>query len=203
MRANMPPRGSHPPGTFWYYNNWDFNVLGSIYERAAGTSVFEGFEQSIAAPTGMQDYRVQDGRYVRGSDSVYPAYLFRMSARDLARFGLLYLRAGRWRDRTIVSASWIKESTTAWSETSIHSGYGYMWWTGFADRRVGAMDLSPGGFWADGHNGQFVIVDPVNDLVVVHQTEHGSVSVRQMGHLMWLLLNGARVSDPGRDPAGK
>ena len=198
-----PARGSHAPGTFWYYNNWDFNVLGTIYERALGASIFESFEQCIADPIGMQDYRVQDGRYVRGADSMHPAYPFRMSARDLARFGLLFLRAGRWQGRTIIPAAWVKESTTACSETYLHSGYGYMWWTGFADRRVDIMNLSPGGFWADGHNGQHVVVDPVNDLIVVHQTKTGKVSNRQMGHLVWLLLNAARASDPGQDPAGK
>jgi CubicO group peptidase (beta-lactamase class C family) len=31
-RDAMPPRGSHPPGSFWYYNNWDFNVLGTVFE---------------------------------------------------------------------------------------------------------------------------------------------------------------------------
>ena len=30
------PRSSHPPGTFWYYNNWDFNALGTIFEKATG-----------------------------------------------------------------------------------------------------------------------------------------------------------------------
>jgi CubicO group peptidase (beta-lactamase class C family) len=34
MAARRPPRHSHPAGTFWYYNNWDFNALGAIYERA-------------------------------------------------------------------------------------------------------------------------------------------------------------------------
>ena len=75
-----PARGSHPPGTFWYYNNWDFNVLGAIYERAVGASIFESFRQRIASPIGMQDYRPQDGRYVRGPESMYPAYLFHLSA---------------------------------------------------------------------------------------------------------------------------
>ena len=36
MRASMLPRGSHAPGTFWYYNNWDFNVLATVYEQQAG-----------------------------------------------------------------------------------------------------------------------------------------------------------------------
>ena len=92
-KRRRPVRGSHPPGTFWYYNNWDFNVLGSIYERAVGMSIFEGFKQHIADPIGMLDFRPRDGRYVRGADSIYPAYPFRMSARDLARFGLLFLRS--------------------------------------------------------------------------------------------------------------
>ena len=129
-----------------------------------------------------------------------PRIPLRMSARDLARFGLLYLRRGRWRNASLVPSAWVAESTSAWSETHVHSGYGYLWWTGFADRRVEIMDLSPGGFWADGHNGQYVVVDPGNDLVVVHQTETGKVDPRQMGHLMWLILNAARASDPGRDP---
>lgn len=195
-----PAPGSHAPGSFWYYNNWDFNALGTIYARAVGATVFDSFAQRISAPTGMQDFRPEDGHYLRGESSLHPAYLFRMSARDLARFGLLFLRSGCWRDRTVVPAAWVKESTTGWSETSLHSGYGYMWWTGYPDRRVDAIDLPPGGFWADGHNGQYVIVDPVNDLVVVHQTERGSVNVRQMGRLIWLLLIAARAGDPGRDP---
>jgi CubicO group peptidase (beta-lactamase class C family) len=198
--ARRPVRGSHPPGAFWYYNNWDFNVLGTIYERAVGASIFEMFQQRIGNPIGMQDYRPRDGHHIRGDVSLHPAYPFHMSARDLARFGLLYLRSGRWRERALVSPSWVQESTTASSETYLRSGYGYMWWTGFPGRRVEIMNLSPGGFWADGNYGQFIIIDPVNDLVVVHQTDTAKVNERQMGHLMWLLLNAAHAGDPGRDP---
>lgn len=203
QKKRRPARGSHAPGTFWYYNNWDFNVLGTIYERAVGSSIFESFKRHIADPLGMQDFRTGDGNHLRGADSMYPAYPFRMSARDLARFGLLFLRGGRWRDTTIVPSAWVRESTTAWSETYLRSGYGYMWWTGFPDRRVAIMNLSPGGFWADGLNGQYVVVDPANDLVVVHQTDTGKVDERQMGHLMWLILNAAGAVDTGRDPMSK
>jgi CubicO group peptidase (beta-lactamase class C family) len=199
--THRPERGSHPPGSFWYYNNWDFNVLGTIYERAIGTSIFESFRRRIADPIGMQDYRPGDGTYIKTDVSMYPAYPFHMSARDLARFGLLFLRTGRWRDASIVPASWVKESTASYSETNLGTGYGYMWWTGFPDRRVEIMALSPGGFWAAGNYGQFIVVDPVNDLVIVHQTNGGEVHSAQMGHLRWLLLSAARVRDPGRDPA--
>jgi len=199
-RRLRPERGAHPPGAFWYYNNWDFNALGSIYERAAGASIFEAFASVVATPLGMEDYRASDGRYVTGPASTHPAYPFRMSARDLARFGLLYLRGGRWRDRQLVPASWVRESTTAWSETHARSGYGYLWWTGYPDRRVAVMDLPPGGFWADGALGQFIVVDTPDDLVVVHQTAGADVGMRQMGHLMGLILNAAHARDPGTDP---
>jgi CubicO group peptidase (beta-lactamase class C family) len=200
-RNLRPERGSHAPGTFWYYNNWDFNALGAIYEHAVGSTIFQSFGDRIAEPIGMQDYRASDGRYVTDSSSLIPAYPLRMSARDLARFGLLYLHDGRWRDQQVIPASWVNEGTKAWSETYFHSGYGYLWWTGFPDRRVSMLDLPPGGFWALGAHGQFVIVDPADDLVIVHQTKGANVSVKQMGHLMWLILNAAHARDPGQDPA--
>src|ERR1700752_1354412 len=60
MRAERPARGSHAPGEFFFYNNWDFNVLGTIFERATGTSVGAGFREWIATPLGMQDFRPED-----------------------------------------------------------------------------------------------------------------------------------------------
>jgi CubicO group peptidase (beta-lactamase class C family) len=199
-RRQRPERGSHAPGTFWYYNNWDFNALGAIYEHAVGESIFQAFQDRIANPLAMQDYRPSDGRYENDGSSQIPAYPFRMSARDLARFGLLYLRGGRWRGEQVVPASWVAESTRGWSQTHIQSGYGYLWWTGFQTRRVSIMDLPPGGFWADGAKGQFVVVDPADDLVVVHQTDGATVTERQMGHLMSLILSAAHARDPGQDP---
>ena len=122
MAAQRPRRGSHKPGSFWYYNNWDFNTLGAIYEHAVRSSIFDAFEREIARPIGMQDYRPSDGEYFTGAASVYPAYPIRMSARDLARFALLYLYKGRWQDRQVVPAKWVEESTQAYSEFRIRSG---------------------------------------------------------------------------------
>jgi len=196
MAERRPVRGSHLPGTFWYYNNWDFNVLGAIYERAVGASIFDSFERRIARPLGMQDFHPNDGRYVDGAASRYPAYPFHMTARDLARFGLLYARAGRWRDATVVPAAWVKESTTAWSETDRHSGYGYLWWVALANKPDAIMHLSNGGFWAHGNKGQFIVIDAKRDLVVVHQTE-GDTSVGEggMSALMQLVLKAAHADN--------
>src|SRR3954454_2726862 len=129
MPKPRPPRGSHPPGTFWYYNNWDFNALGTIYERAAGMGIYDALDQLIARPIGMQDYRPSDGQYVTGPDSIHRAYPIRMSARDLARFALLYLRVGGWSGRQIVPAAWARESTRPYSDAGsggARLGYGYL-----------------------------------------------------------------------------
>ena len=204
-KRRRPTRGSHPPGTFWYYNNWDFNTLGSIYEQAEKQSIFNAFQAHIAIPLGMQDYRLRDGRHLTGPDSIHPAYPFRMSARDLARFGLVYLHHGVWqdsagRDMRIVPAAWVHDSTQPISATYLDTGYGYLWWTAFSDSWAEVMDMPPGGFWADGVKGQFVAVDPASDLVVVHQTNGSTVTEKQFGHLMWLILRAAHAPDPGKDP---
>ncbi|UCH66816.1 MAG: serine hydrolase, partial [Ignavibacterium sp.] len=125
-----PPRGSHPPGTFYYYNNWDFNVAGVILEQQSGRGIFEEFERIIAKPIGMQDFRVEDCFYqYELQKSMHPAYPFRMSARDMARFGALFQKNGNWNGNQIIPSDWINESTTIYSivDSTVGIGYGYMW----------------------------------------------------------------------------
>ena len=91
MRDATPARELHLPGTFWYYNNWDFNVLGGIYERKLGKKIGEAFEVDMQ-PHRNADFRIDDMYYVHSPDnaetfakSMYPAYHFRLTARDMAR----------------------------------------------------------------------------------------------------------------------
>jgi CubicO group peptidase (beta-lactamase class C family) len=58
MKAKRPKRHSHAPGTFWYYNNWDFNAFGTIFEQETGTKIFEEFDRRIAKPLQMEDFKV-------------------------------------------------------------------------------------------------------------------------------------------------
>jgi len=176
MKKRRPQRGSHPPGTYWYYNNWDFNVLGTIFENRVGLSVFEAFDRYVAQPLQMEDFRLQDTEYVRGSDSIHPAYPFRMTARDMARFGLLFARGGQWRDRQIVPADWVARSTTTYSPATtekgqVHAGYGCLWWTELGGRHLENVELPKGTFSARGAGGHFILVVPVWDLVIVHRVD--------------------------------
>jgi len=130
MAAGRPQRGSRPPGTYYYYNNWDFNALGTIFEKATGAKIFEAFKKEIADPIGMEDFSLDDCQYsYEENKSKHPAYNFRMTARDMARFGLLYQRKGNWTGRRIIPEDWIAQSTTAYSSVSeeMGVGYGYMW----------------------------------------------------------------------------
>jgi len=195
MEEKRPPRGSHAPGTFWYYNNWDFNALGYIYEQATGMRIFDSFYQKIAQPIGMQDFRPRDGEYITGSDTRFPAYVFDMSARDFARFGLLYLHHGEWNGVQVVPRDWVAESTHPYSDTE-SGGYGYLWWTGdSASGERAEIPFPRGSFWAEGHLGQYAVVVPALDLVIVNRvdsdlTKH-TVGKREMAHLVRLVVEAA------------
>lgn len=170
MRAARPKRGSHRPGSFFYYNNWDFNVLGSIFEQQTNKNIFEEFVERIGKPIGMQDFIASDGRFAGpegsmvGGDSLYLNYIFSMTARDMARFGYLYLRNGRWADKQILTESWVTRSTTSYSDVqNIKTGaigYGLLWQT---------YDW---GFAALGYGGHVIAVIPSKDIVVIHRVDN-------------------------------
>lgn len=181
-----PPRGSHKPGTHWFYNNWDFNVLGTILERQTGRTVFEAFALRVAAPLSMQDFGVDDGHFLHGPESRHPVYKIRMSTRDLARVGLLYLRGGRWGETQLVPEKWVQESTQPHSEIGEGKGYGYLWVTTAANAPGDSISTNVPMFYASGFGGQYIIVLPALDLVVVHksaQVDRG-VNHARMGEII-------------------
>jgi CubicO group peptidase (beta-lactamase class C family) len=141
MGLYRPARGSHAPGSWYHYNNWDSNVLGTIFEQRSQTTIGEAFLRRIADPLQMQDFEATDVRYVQTGRSMHPGFPFRMTARDLARFGLLYLRKGDWGGKQVVPSTWVAESTARqvrgismiWLTPTplvglTDIGYGYQWW---------------------------------------------------------------------------
>lgn len=176
-----PPRGSHPPGTFWCYNNWDFNVLGNIYERLTARSLFIAFGHDLARPLGMTDWDMyRHGTYqyradVLGGTPRYPNYTFHMSARDIGRIGQLYLGTGLCNGRQLLSPEWIARSTGALSRTSHQPGllgmYGYCWWVTGPSAESGRIGIVDGTYSAVGFGGNFLTILPALDTVVTVMTE--------------------------------
>jgi CubicO group peptidase (beta-lactamase class C family) len=160
MRERRPEREAYRPGEHWFYNNWDFNVLVTIFNEQTKIDFFDAFARDLAIPLGMEQFHVDDTRYrYEREKSDHPAYLFRMSALDLARVGLLYVRQGEFNGKQVVSKDWIDRSTSpihVWDETKPTAGYGYMW------------KVTEDGFYAAGRGGQRLYVVPKHDLVIAH-----------------------------------
>lgn len=161
-----PERNSVQPDSLWFYNNWDFNVLGTIFEQLTQTSIYEALYNDIATPLQMQDYRIIDGEYYYELEySNHPAYHLKMSARDLARYGQLFLQQGLWNDKQIFSKNWVAYSTYPVSK---HGGggkigrwYGWLWNVSeyYQDYKM---------YYAAGVGGQFLAIFPTEDLILVN-----------------------------------
>lgn len=162
MKTIRPQRGSFEPDEHWYYNNWDFNALGTIFERQTNIHIDKAFKEWIADPIGMQDFREDDVHYRWTDVSLHPYFIFWVSARDLARFGQLYLQKGSWQGKQVISEDWILASTQPHSIIQ-DGGYGYMWW------------IRPdGSYYAAGYHGQYVLILPKEEMVIVNMVFSGT-----------------------------
>ena len=205
MKAMRPKRHSHLPGTLYYYNNWDFNTIGTIFEQETGTKIFEEFKKRIAGPLQMEDFNVSDCWYDTGAESRHRYYGFRMSSRDLARFALLYLREGRWKDKQIVSPEWVRESTATHSALDSCKGYGYMWGTSENGGPYPNIDIKQRTFGHSGLGVHFFLVLPSRNLVIVHRVNTDKPgpypNSYQLGRLLWLILDAAGETEIGENPS--
>jgi CubicO group peptidase (beta-lactamase class C family) len=171
MIDERPARGSHAPNTFFYYNNWDVNALGTIFEQETGEEIFKAFKKEIADVVGMADFNVINCSYqYEWVKSLHPAYHFKMSARDMAKFGALYQKNGRWKGLQIIASEWIDDSTMAYStlEDTDGLGYGYMWKIIPEDSEMGQMIGYPG-YYHGGADGYALVVIPDLKLVIVER----------------------------------
>lgn len=167
MREERPRRASYRPGEHFYYNNWDFNVLGTIFKKKSGQEIFQSFQREVATPLGMQDFDVKQCRMKKIESSEHAVYQFRMSARDLVRYGQLFLAKGVWDNKRILSSDWIDKSTsllvTADDASGTKSGFGFLWW-GVVKERKG---LKKGILAASGLGTQKIYIVPQSQTVIV------------------------------------
>lgn len=186
MKALRPARDSFPPGTHWYYNNWDFNVLGEIYQRATGKAIAPAVASRIAAPLCMQDFEPY-----RDSELLYDptaprfaAYHLWFSTRDTARLGLLYLNHGVWNGKQIVPRAWVDATTQTLSRTEedapLFGGYGGLWWTAIPDPAL--SPLFDGAFTASGFAGQQMTILPKIDTIILTRARERPAGTSTLGN---------------------
>jgi hypothetical protein len=175
MEGDKDKRLGHkpnPPGTVWAYNNWDYNALTTIFEQETGLTIYEAFKEGIAEPLEMQDFNEKSVHYAYETElSMHPKAGFKMSARDLAKFGQLYLNKGKWKGKQIIPEEWIDRITddyTTTGEKLLGSGHGYLWWVP-VDNKSREMGIPEGTYIASGFGNQRIVVIPDWDTVIIHQ----------------------------------
>jgi len=176
--AMAPKRGSVEPGSFWLYNNWDFNVAGFILEQQTGKTIYQLIDSMLAKPLQMQDWNINGQRKTGDTTkSKYLAYHMWFSTRDMARIGYLMLRNGQWKDQQLIPDDWVKTTTSVVTSYKkavqektayFHFGYGYLWW--IWDEPYN--EAYRGAYSATGAYGQFITVLPQLDVVVAFKTKY-------------------------------
>ena len=187
------------------------HATGTIYEQQTGEGIYDSFKRRIADVIGLEDFVLSDGVWGSGNISNHRNYSFVMSARDLARFGLLYAHGGAWNGRQLVPAPWVEASTREQTGVNVPAfpgrSYGYMWWTHFGGDFAPSFKSPQGVFFAYGIGAQFLFVLPSHALVIVHTVDMTrdtwpAIENRQIARLIWLILAAAGVNDVGTEPPG-
>jgi CubicO group peptidase (beta-lactamase class C family) len=157
----------HPPGTFWSYSSGTTNIISRVLgdlvtgdpdappaAREAATRAF--LDQRLFGPAGMPD---ADPRFDEAGNWVASSYVY-APARQFARFGELYLRDGIAGEQRILPPGWVDHARTVVAHDPENgSDYGRHWWI-WPDQ--------PGSLGAHGYEGQYVLVLPQHDAVLVH-----------------------------------
>lgn len=148
----------HPPGSFWSYSSGTSNIVSRAAALAFGATggAFRDFMvRELFGPLGMTSAQP---KFDQAGTFIGSSFCF-CSARDFARFGLLYLRDGVWEGRRILPEGWVNYARTPTPVPPTERlGYGAHWWLGMA---------GPGSFSANGYEGQFTVLVPELDLILV------------------------------------
>ncbi len=166
-------RKLNEPGTFFKYNDVRVNLLAYsllqvwreplpvlLKEKimdpigASATWRWYGYENSFVNIDGLMMQSVSGGGHHGGG-------LF-ISAADQARFGLLFLRKGKWKNQQLISEKWVN---VVHQPSIPNKNYGYMWWINTGKKQW--KDVSPELYYAAGFGGNYIVIDNEHDLVVV------------------------------------
>lgn len=144
------------PGTVWNYSTGGSQLLAAIIKKTTGQSEYDYGMAHLFKPLGISDIDWTPSE--DGSNS--GGFGLKMTARDLAKIGFLYLNGGMWDGQRIVSEQWVKDSTSIHANgTDAFGTYGYHWW----NREFNGHQA----YFGMGYAGQYLTVVPDLDLVMV------------------------------------
>ncbi|MFH1718451.1 MAG: serine hydrolase, partial [Planctomycetota bacterium] len=174
-----------PAGSRYAYWDSAMNQFANVLTRIADEPIEELFKRKIADPIGMNrakwdwgDFGQIDGIVVNGGSGNGNKHMF-ISARELARFGHLFLNRGKWKDKQLISAEWVDMATKAHVPASMPleplSGadgrgvYGFNWWVNDvkADGKQNWSDAPHCTYSASGYNNNDMFIVPKWNMVIV------------------------------------
>jgi CubicO group peptidase (beta-lactamase class C family) len=166
-----------PPGWGFLYNNGASHVLSAVIETIAGAPTAEVAANRLFGPLEVGRWHWPtdpQGRHWGCSD-------LQLAGRDLVKLGLLYLAGGHWQGRQVVDDAYVATAISSLRPggSPEFCGYGLLWWV--------AYRADPPLYFAAGHGGQYVVVVPELDLVVVTMADADAVA-RPMGSLLRRLV---------------
>jgi CubicO group peptidase (beta-lactamase class C family) len=178
------PRELQRPGSFYEYNDVRINRFALSLLRAFGKPVPDVFREQIMDPIGASN----NWRWIPYHNSFVDVNGRKMASvsggtrwgggmwinsYDMARFGYLWLRGGKWGDKQILPAAFVKEALTpGGAPNSPGNGYGYLWWLNTTGKALAGL---PGNAYsANGAGSNTITVSPDHDLVVVWRWHQGS-----------------------------
>lgn len=152
------------PGTTWDYENYDTLLAVYAMKQALGSDeAYQRFPRvALLDKLGMRNTLVSADRF---HDFILSSQVY-TNARDLARFGLLYAQNGVWNGERLLSQAWIDfVRTPAPGTEAMGNFYGGQWWLVPNDR----TDVPADAYATAGNRGQYVIVVPSHELVIVRR----------------------------------
>ena len=168
-------RKLNPPGTFYKYNDVRVNVLAysllNVWRKSLPQVLKEKVMDPIGASSTWRWYGYEnswvniDGNWVQSvSGGGHSGGGLFISTEDHARFGLLFLNQGKWKEKQIISPEWIAEATTP---SPANPSYGYLWWLNHPDSSRYVKEAGEDMFYAAGFGGNFIVILPQHNMVVV------------------------------------
>jgi CubicO group peptidase (beta-lactamase class C family) len=152
------------PGTFWDYENYDTLLAVYAMKRALGDAkAYREFpRRALLDRIGMRNTLLSTDRF---GDFILSSQVY-TNARDLARFGLLYLQGGVWDGERLISEAWIRFVRTPAPASAVRGNdYGGQWWLVPDERK----DVPPDAYSTAGNRGQYVILVPSHQVVIVRR----------------------------------
>ena len=144
------------PGQKFRYSSGDTQLLGMVIEKATNTNLSEYLRNNFIIPMGFENQALwQLDSKESGMEKAYCC--FASNAKDFARFGKLYKNNGKWNNEILLDSTFINKATNPVFDTSPYYGYGW-WLYNYNGKKV---------FTMNGHRGQFVIVFPEEDIIIV------------------------------------